>query len=455
MSLSANKMLPELIIPAYILTLFVPTFEAIDRNAPGFLIIAVLNLLVFVGLICHKDLKQLIQYAAGFFTQSAGYFYVSFTLFATIAIAFSGNPTESILHWAKIFTMFITAFNLTISLMHNTQIIKHLIVVMAALLLLEAGITLLQGYQVLMDHKDNILSVTLIYSNKNILAAAIFIKMAFAFWLILFEADWQKILGWVAFSAGCAAVLILGARAFYIGLFVFPVFYTIHLFWYKKSLSFLKKRMALSLITIILTVFAMSFGILVQKTDWTRLASQYLFSDEKKATASLRLDAWYWSWQIIKANPFFGVGPGNWKIAVLEHENLKNPGFVYLCKAHNDFLETMAETGIPAGLLYCGMCVAVILQYFLYRPESGSINRIQREYFFLATIGMACYCVDACFNFPSDRPEIMILFAIFVSIAIAVGYREKHGKPNQINKTVKGMTTVSLYFFCIGATSMS
>jgi putative inorganic carbon (hco3(-)) transporter len=65
---------------------------------------------------------------------------------------------------------------------------------------------------------------------------------------------------------------------------------------------------------------------------------------DPKSASSLRLDAWTWSIELIKEKPVLGVGVGNWKVDILKHENQKNAGFIYLYKAHNDFLETAAET---------------------------------------------------------------------------------------------------------------
>lgn len=111
-------------------------------------------------------------------------------------------------------------------------------------------------------------------------------------------------------------------------------------------------------------------------------------------------------------------------MAILKHENQKNAGFIYLYKTHNDFIETTTETGIFGGLLYLGIFVFIIWNFLRNHIKNKGDNDDLMPYLFLAATGIIFYSVDAFFNFPADRPEILALFACFTSIGIASAYHQ-------------------------------
>ncbi|NCU32678.1 MAG: hypothetical protein EOM23_07095, partial [Candidatus Moranbacteria bacterium] len=132
-----------------------------------------------------------------------------------------------------------------------------------------------------------------------------------------------------------------------------------------------------------------------------------------------------WSIELIKEKPLLGVGVGNWKVDILKHENQKNAGFIYLYKAHNDFLETAAETGIIGGLLFILIFALTVWNFLIYYIRKRDSSDESYRYLFIAATGVIFYSVDAVFNFPHDRPEITALFAIFLGIGIASAHISK------------------------------
>ncbi len=170
----------------------------------------------------------------------------------------------------------------------------------------------------------------------------------------------------------------------------------------------------------------------------TKTILQQFASIKQFDASSLRLDAWQWSWELIKEKPIFGVGIGNWKINILKHENQQNSGFIYMCKAHNDFLETVAETGAFGGLLFLGLFAAILwnfLRYYYLWKKNDPDNLL--KYLFLAAAGVSFYSVDASFNFPADRPEVLLLFALFIAIGISSAFRQKREIRNYAYETEK------------------
>jgi tetratricopeptide (TPR) repeat protein len=64
------------------------------------------------------------------------------------------------------------------------------------------------------------------------------------------------------------------------------------------------------------------------------------------------------------------------------------------------------------------MFVFILFNFFakLFKPE---INKDAFYYLFVPAFGIFCYSFDAFFNFPTDRPEIQAIFALFIASGIA------------------------------------
>jgi len=87
-------------------------------------------------------------------------------------------------------------------------------------------------------------------------------------------------------------------------------------------------------------------------------------------------------------------------------------------KNHNDFIEITAETGILGGLAFLSIFLLIMFGFFRACRKSLT-NENNLKYLFFSSLGIIAYSVDAFFNFPADRPEIQVLFAIYVASAAA------------------------------------
>jgi tetratricopeptide (TPR) repeat protein len=129
-----------------------------------------------------------------------------------------------------------------------------------------------------------------------------------------------------------------------------------------------------------------------------------------------------------------GVGTGNWKVAVLEKENQTSTDYTYKYKVHNDFLEITSESGIVAGLVFAFLFILILVSNAITLFKN-STPMAKKELVFLPMFGLIAYFFDAFFNFPHDRPEILIFFALAVGMSVGVedasqklGFMNKFGK---------------------------
>ncbi|MBE0639803.1 MAG: O-antigen ligase family protein [Bacteroidales bacterium] len=445
------EMLFGLVVLAYIfIPTFTPNWMSLDTNTPKFFMTAVLNLAVFLSFLFTRYFRNNAHFASSFFTNQIGLIYSAFLFVTLLSFTQSVNMLESVLQFAKVFTVFASVFNLAIILMHDLRYVKLIIVVMAGLLVFDAVSVFGNISKFISGEIKAIADIKTVYSNKNILASAIYVKLPFALWLMVFEKKWLKWLGWIALTFGITATFFMATRAFYLGLLVISIaFIAYNLVVYIRQ----KEKNALWLMGAYVAALMIAFAAFTftqsnlypkaKKSRHTQGVTQQLASIREFDTSTgLRIDAWRWSWELFKEKPLLGVGSGNWKVTILKHENQKNAGFIYLYKAHNDFIEITAETGIFGGLLFLGLFVMIMWRflhhYYLREEDPEHLH----QFLFLAAAGMTFYAVDAFFNFPIDRPEITALFAVFVSTGIAATFRHKE---MTISKEIKAETKPGIF----------
>ncbi len=447
-------------------TVLTPNLETLDSNGPKFLTLALLNLITFIFLFTRKEFKKRPEWYFTFFRNGIGISYAGLMLVALLSFFKAINVVESVLHFAKIFTTFSAAYLVSVLIIKDKRNIFYLCVAMTLLLIFDS-LTVFSGIIKYINGKlGSIVEIQTVYSNKNILASSLFVKIPFALWLIVFHQKWMRTLGMVGTFLALSATLFMSTRAFYLGIFALSLFIFIYLaFKFFKS----KDKYQLQLAGIIFILLASSILIfsITQRYLYPKTGDLYDASvgarlatiSSEESSGAARLNTWKWSWHLIKKNPILGVGLGNWKIAVLEETNQTSADFIYPYKAHNDFIETTTETGIFGGLLFIAMFL--LTGWTMIRTMVKSPTSEWLKFLFLPAFGLLCYSFDAMFNFPQDRPEIQALFALYVGAAIAVNFFSKEESAKPVVNNPKGISgaisfqTLLLVVFGLGLTASS
>jgi len=320
-----------ILLMAYVLvSVFTPDFRTFDSNSTKFLAINILNLLSLFFFFTDTEYLKRDELQKGFFRNFIGIAYTLFLLFSLLSFFSAINLTESLINIVKIFTVFTSTYVLYVIFSKNKAYLQHLAVALVILLLIDC-ITVYYGIigyisgKINLDSIDDIISV---YSNKNIFASALFVKLAAAIWLMYFSNNWQKKLGYISVFSAMLATLFLSARAFYIGLALLVVmlaFYALLMYIIFKK----RKPLYIFLHFIVMLVFSVMIFIFTQhylypaKKDIynTEITSRLSSINSGEISAKLRLLSWQRSFKLIKEHPFTGIGTGNWKIRVLEFEN--------------------------------------------------------------------------------------------------------------------------------------
>jgi O-antigen ligase len=435
-----------LLLLAYVLVVtFTPNWMAVDTNATKFLSLSVVNLFGFTLLLVNKTSRNPSNSIYKLLDTNLGLVYLGFLVFTVLSFTQAINIVESFLHFSKIFSVFTAAWVVGYIFVHYPVLVRYTAILMVGLLLFDAISVYYYIAQYIDGKIGNISEIKTIYSNKNILASSIYVKLPFALWLCLFDRGGLKVLSWLALFCGVLATFFLSSRSFFLGLMIISVILIIFslLNFYRK-----KEKKHLQFIAIYLgaIIFANVLFTFVQNVYYPTSNDRYhqgvleqvgtLTSEVGYGNGSLglRAQAWIWSLELIKQNPILGVGSGNWKIAILEYENQKNPGFIYMYKAHNDFLENMAEVGLIGGLLFLFIFLFAGWNFIRYYNKAIDEPDDIFKLLFIAASGLAFYGVDAMFNFPADRPEILLLFALFVAAGMAGTWlRKENAEENELN----------------------
>ncbi|MEM6685397.1 MAG: O-antigen ligase family protein, partial [Bacteroidota bacterium] len=169
--------------------------------------------------------------------------------------------------------------------------------------------------------------------------------------------------------------------------------------------------------------------------------------------SSGRFALWGIALENFKKSPLLGIGFGNYKAAGKEeyHKYLKKPtgAFSNPRRAHSDFLEKLAETGILGFLLYVSLFILPFIWFVkLIRKEKN----YQTQWMYVTIFLVAtAYTFDALLNFPLERPPLQFYFIAAVAFIIAFAENKHTEKVN----TSKNMRNVFLFgvFLCFSLAS--
>ena len=435
------KWLATFLLIAYgYVTVITPNWMAFDSNATKFYTFAILNLVVVALVFFVKEFRERTQVLFGFFTNKMGIAYSLIMVMALLSFSKAINTEEAILHFFKIFTAFSAAWMVSALVIYYKEGIVVLALAMTILLCYDFLVAM-DGIKGVIRGTATDLAIKGSYSNKNILASAIFIKIPFAVWLFYFRREnYLRLIGAVGLTLGTLAVFFMSTRTFYLAtiltVVIFVIYGAIDFFILKRRETGVKVLIHVGLVVIAFGIFSFVQNYLYpqevrQSTSFgARLAE---VANQENQSNNLRKTAWViTATDMIPNDPLLGVGIGNWKVRFLQYENSYSPHYIYMYKNHNDFLELTAEVGILGGLAF--VAIFLLAAFYFIKSTYKNKDSEQEQWFFLPLFGLFAYSFDAFFNFPQDRPEIQALFGIYVGIAVglAVLYFRKNNKERKL-----------------------
>ena len=392
---------------------FIPFYDSADKAGNQWLVLSLINLLLFSNLIFLKIKFNTLIFSKSFL------FYLLFVFFAFISLSYSNNVILSLQDISRHITILFLIFLITNSFLYfkiNFKIISWFFVF---IILIESFASL---SPLLFDFLDgnidffqytsiNIDALVGLTGNRNITTASIAIKLPFLFYLIFTSQNFlSKAFLYLVSFFPFLVLFIIGSRAALISFLITIFFLVCYEFYFLfKNKTYSKILKIIVLFIFIILSYLSSIHILPKSNSNTidRLES-INFSNE---SSSNRFILWENALDYISRHPFVGCGIGNWKIESSAYWGSLGENYLVPFHAHNDFLEFATELGLVGVFLYIMIFISAIyflLSYFKQEPY------VALTLFSCFTI----YLVDANLNFPFERPVMQVPLALFISLVI-------------------------------------
>ena len=417
---SKNIILPWLLIIAYLCIGFIPNLSAVDKIAPQWLVMSILNTISITYLFIYRSFYSV--FLKNIIINPLSLTYFGFIFWAGLSYLYAINSIEvlvNISRQANVFIMFLILAVLLISLTKKTQIISWIIFLILGVevyfVLIDASLMIQATGEI---NSGMLKGVT---ANRNITAFSIAIKIPIILYLLNFLSKrFFKFLAILLVFLSFLCLTLIQSRASFIAvaLIVFAqIFLSAYEFYLHKN-----KNYAYDILKVFLPLV---FAVLLNQTYYAskgadalgRASTISLSTNDGSVNQRLR----YYEDVLthLRSNPILGVGLGNWKLKSIDYDSKDIVGYIVPYHAHSDFIQLGAELGLVGFLSYLSIFILVFFLGVKLITNSERINQ-EKKFIFYLLISLGVYSIDANLNFPIARPQVLVVWALI--IAIIVGY---------------------------------
>ena len=399
---------------------FIPNLEAIDKIAPQWLFMGVLNFIV--GLYIIKNISVYTSQFKGYWNSWLIRLYIFFIIWGSLSFFYAINPTEVLVNFSRQFHVFFMLTNMVLlfSVIPNkARFVSTLLVIILAI---EVVSVLQQAYEMLSASgqiKGELLKG--VTANRNITAFSIAIKTPFVLYLMGRKTQTKSILFLgVLLTMALVCLSMIQSRASYIAAALVTLMFVGMTFYFYKghSVSTLIRKLGLLIVPLALTIVINQTFLANRGADAvSRAATISLSTNDGSVNQRLR----YYEDVLthFSSNPIFGVGLGNWKFKSIDYDKKDMIGYSVPYHAHSDFIQLGAELGIFGFLSYLGifLLIGILIYKLLYRT---SLSKDHKVFIYLVTSSLGVYFIDANLNFPIARPQVLVVWTLLIAIILDI-----------------------------------
>ena len=380
------------------LSTLLPGFGALDNNPVRWMTLGAITILfiLYNNLIAQDKLK--VNFEKSVIVILSGIYFIFNCLVA-------GNFSESIISLYKLVIIVSVFYTSTIAIKKINNVFLFICKIFTISIFLESTYTLL-------DFISINESFTGISQNRNISSSSLVFKLVFLIYLIdtskLFSTKLTlKILEIVALFS----IILLQSRFGLISIFIIYLLYFI-------LMKPLRKNIYISLIVSSL------FFIYFQTNDFqNQVEKTYKLENLRDDTSTIqRLSFYQKSISLYNEKPLYGHGLGSWKYKSLENDISDNNKILVPYYTHNDFLQTLMETGLIGLIIYLIFFFLLIRNILTFRTNKTFTPMI---------LVLVLVTFNSMINFPLHRTQEYIPFIICCSFIFSKrDFNEKNKKSN-------------------------
>lgn len=423
----------------YIAVGFLPSFEAIDKVAPQFLYLSILNLTSTFFLLSKG-------YTKSFFNQKEPLIKIILILLTLYGIwgmtssLHAVNVSEVLIESSRVFIYVISLLNIYLLIVNSEIQFISIALIISTVLIVESLWVLntffdLNSQNTLTERNLELRSFT---GNINLTAFTMVLKTPFLIYCLFYFKRFQFILRLLFIFLVTSTIYLLGSRGANLTLLIIIVTLT-SLSLFKNS--FFDKKFALG----VFITFFISIGLnTLQFRDSKGLNFLQRTTTFNDQSTNERLLFYKNAIESIKENPIKGIGIGNWKMASIKFEGPDMDTYRVAYHVHNDFLEVTAELGIIGFFLFYGVYVFLIIGY--YNFFKLNIANENKQIGLILILGHIVYLADSFLNFPFTRPVMQIPHLLLIALSVLLLSKEKI-KVTSVNLSQLKKVKFPIYFF--------
>ena len=451
-AIDTSNFVPSVFIIGFLLVGFIPNLEAVDKIAPQWLYLSILNFLCGIFLFYHR--KSFQEQFLAVLSSLISWFYIGFVLWAALSYFYAINPTEVLVNIVRHFNTLFMFLHLGILLYNIKDKNRLLSLAIMVILSIEVYAVLEQALAMYKAGGINPGELKGVTANRNITAFSIAIKIPYVFYLVIRTPKlWVKVAYAFLILLSLFSLSMIQSRASFLAAALISVLlFAWTLMSYIKTRSF-KDFMPNLFYTLPLLLALMLNQALVSSRGANALSRAATISVRTNdGSVNQRLRYYEDVLTHITQNPILGVGIGNWKLASIDYDKEDITGYIVPYHAHSDFIQLGAELGFVGFLLYLGifMLGAYFAFVILFKSDLSADNK---WFVFLLITALGVYFIDANLNFPIARPQVLAPWAL--TMALIVYYYHQVTKKTASSKKAKNLFIFPLLGILIMIPSIS
>ena len=423
---------------------FIPNWGAVDKIAPQWLGLSILNFVSLLIILFNSNLFKSKIYNV--IKSGISLFYITFFFWALLSYFYAINQTEVIVNIARQANTLFMYLNMAIFIQMTNDKINWLSWTVVLILSVEVYAILTEVYQMSQSvsgiDPGKLKGVT---ANRNIGAFSIAIKIPFA--LFILQITKNRILKLYLFGLiflSLFGLSFISSRASYVAVILIVILhlgYTLFQYYQVRELRNLVPIVNI-ILPVILAVFFNQLILSGEKTDNAIERASTISLSTNDGSVNQRVRYYKDVISHMSINPILGTGLGNWKLVSIDYDKEDIVGYVVPYHAHSDFIQLGAELGLIGFLLYLGIFLFAIYGV-LKILISKLISNKEKTFVFFILIALGVYTIDANLNFPIARPQVLAPWAIIMALITFYFLKSKSGEKIDKNKRKKSSITIA------------